>query len=304
MGDARSPVGASASISPWRDLWSLTTQGRGEGGRAAAGALRGAHAPRACTLALSRQLLTWRVDGQLKSMLRPPQFPRFGRTQPVPRVEDEVQEPNTPPLLLLSLGANVLLLLLLLLVNLKRRRAATPGRATTTAEAAKLEAELATAKQKRKSGANDRPPIKSLKHAVEELRGLQVAYRYIEAGELLDQLRSELARTDVHGGREIAEATRSLQSLLAGGAFEERISISRGAISDLNSDDGFTLVSSDASMRVLQRMTSERLLSVKIEGILKGVRPSDCMLIWREVELYPDWFPYVTRGTLLYDGHP
>ena len=134
-------------------------------------------------------------------MLRPPQFPRFGRTQPVPRVEDEVQEPNTPPLLLLSLGANVLLLLLLLLVNLKRRRAATPGRATTTAEAAKLEAELATAKQKRKSGANDRPPIKSLKHAVEELRGLQVAYRYIEAGELLDQLRSELARIDVHGGK-------------------------------------------------------------------------------------------------------
>lgn len=279
--------------------------GQGEGGRAAAGARCAGHTRRALAqLALSRQLLTWRVDGQLKSMLRPPQFPRFGRTQPVPRVEDEVQEPNTPPLLLLSLGANVLLLLLLLLVNLKRRRAATPGRATTTAEAAKLEAELATAKQKRKSGANDRPPIKSLKHAVEELRGLQVAYRYIEAGELLDQLRSELARTDVHGGREIAEATRSLQSLLAGGAFEERISISRGAISDLNSDDGFTLVSSDASMRVLQRMTSERLLSVKIEGILKGVRPSDCMLIWREVELYPDWFPYVTRGTLLYDGHP
>ena len=240
--------------------------------------------------------------------MRPPQFPQLGRTQAVPRAEDEAREPSIPPLLFLSLGANVMLLLLLLLVMYTvRRRSPSQGQATTTAEAAKLEAALATAKQKRPSETSHRPPIKSFKHAVEELRLLQAAYRYIEAGELLDQLRSELAREDGNGGREIAEiaeATRSLQSLLADGALEERISISRGAIQDLNSDDGFTLVSSDASMRVLQRMTSERLLTVKIEGILEDVRPSDCMLIWREVELYPDWFPYVTKGTLLYDDHP
>ena len=73
---------------------------------------------------------------------------------------------------------------------------------------------------------------------------------------------------------------------------------------DLNSDDGFSLVSADSSMRVLQRMTSDRLLTVKIEGILENVRPSDCLLIWREVQLYPSWFPYVTTGTMLHDGHP
>ena len=84
--------------------------------------------------------------------MRPPQFPQLGRTQAVPRAEDEAREPSMPPLLLLSLGANVMLLLLLLLVMYNMcRRSPLQGQATTTAEAAKLEAALATAKQKRPS---------------------------------------------------------------------------------------------------------------------------------------------------------
>ena len=34
------------------------------------------------------------------------------------------------------------------------------------------------------------------------------------------------------------------------------------------------------------------------------MRPSDCMLIWREAELYPHWFPFVSGGKMLGELHP
>jgi hypothetical protein len=125
------------------------------------------------------------------------------------------------------------------------------------------------------------------------------------------------------------EARAKLASLLEDGELERRIETCRASVRDLNSDDGFDLVREDEHKRVLQRIHNEeeggpggssgakgsggrgsgngksrRMLTVKVEAELEGVRPSDCMLIWREAELYPHWFPFVSGGKMLGELHP
>ena len=77
----------------------------------------------------------------------------------------------------------------------------------------------------------------------------------------------------------------------------------RGALRDLNSGEGFELVKQDATMKVLQRFTAERHMTVKIEAVLDGVRADQCMMIWREAALYPQWFPFITGGSMLSEQH-
>ena len=99
-------------------------------------------------------------------------------------------------------------------------------------------------------------------------------------------------------------ARQKLDELLAGGVLEDRIKVTRGAVSDLNNDDGFELVQSDATKRVMQRLTADRYLTVKIDAVLDNVRPSDTVIIWREASLYPKWFPFVSGGHMLAEKGP
>ena len=98
----------------------------------------------------------------------------------------------------------------------------------------------------------------------------------------------------------VDEARAKLASLLEDGELERRIETCRASVRDLNSDEGFDLVREDEHKRVLQRIHNEeeggsggssgakgsggrgsgngksrRMLTVKVEAELEGVRPSD-----------------------------
>ena len=157
----------------------------------------------------------------------------------------------------------------------------------------------------RDSGAGRRTPLTtSLADAVAELRTLSEQHRYGEARELLGDVRAAIASGSALPGWGASEAKAKLEAMLADGVLEARIQETRNAFEDLNSDDGFTLVKSEGSMRVSQRFTADRYMTVKVEGVFEGVRPAHCLMIWREVELYPLWFPFVTMGRLLLDRSP
>ena len=147
------------------------------------------------------------------------------------------------------------------------------------------------------------PPTSSLADAVEQIRVASVEQRYARAGDLLDEVQTMLSDgSDLGFGS--GGAKMKLDELLSDGVLEERIRLARTAVEDLSSDHGFGIVREDANMRVSQRMTADRVLTVKIEGQLEGVRPADIIMIWREVQLYPAWFPFVTKGALLADRAP
>ena len=209
--------------------------------------------------------------------------------------------PPTPsgvvPLLVASLALNVVLIYCLLCRQSKplsiRHTSAT---ALDTADAQR---KLRRAKR---GGGAARPAIGSLTGAVDDLKQLRDEYRFLVAGDLLDELRAAIKTSKMGGGWGswgAADAQKQLDALLADGELEQRIKTARGAVRDLSSSDGFELVQEDDKMKVSQRFTDDRMLTVKIEAVIDGVRPADCLMIWREAALYPCWFPFVTGGQTL-----
>ena len=151
-----------------------------------------------------------------------------------------------------------------------------------------------------------KPVVTSVPEAIQLLKATSEGNKYLEAGDLLDAIRSELSKSagSAWGNWGNAEAQQQLDALLANGELEGRIKTARDARQDLSSDDGFELVQQDATMKVLQRLTPARELTVKIEAVLEGVNPGQCLMIWREASLFPLWFPFVTGGKILADVSP
>lgn len=228
-------------------------------------------------------------------------------------VGDYVQAENKDPLALplaVSVACNVLLLSFVFCFS---RRALPAGAARPHANGSSHTAGAApgaqysgkrSAKKKR-----DPPVISSLVGAVADLKVLAQEDKYLEAGDLLDALRKELALANSGSGSwggwgGAADAQQQLDSFLKDGTLEERIRTNRGAVQDLNSDEGFELVKQEERLKVMQRLTPDRHLTVKIEAQLEGVRADQCMMIWREAALYPDWMPFITGGQTLKENGP
>ena len=205
------------------------------------------------------------------------------------------------PLLLVSLALNVWLWL-----GLRRRKpkaAQLNGHASIAGERSQLTQVAARRRERAARRSRETPVIGSLMGAVEQLEAMQREYKYTAAGELLDELNKALdAATPFSWGA--PEAKARLSRLLADGKLVERIRVAREAADSLNGDSGFELVKEAHGKRVMQRFTSDRHLTVKIESILDGVQPADCLQIWREAELYPKWFPFVSGGKILANLHP
>ena len=132
-----------------------------------------------------------------------------------------------------------------------------------------------------------RPPIASLAAAVEEVRSLYADYKYFEAGDRLDDLRRAIAAEN--GSREAMSAKRSLDALLADGQVEKRVEMVRSAQRELNQDEGWNVVRDDEELRLLQTVTDDQVLMVKIDSVLEGVRPADTLMVWREAKFYPKY---------------
>lgn len=200
--------------------------------------------------------------------------------------------------LALSLSTNAVLLLALMYLMLR-----TPKKAANAKATAGGRASLEAARLKRGTPRElAKPVINSLSGAVEDLKELKSNYKYMQAGVLLDELRIALSGAESGWVWGAADARRQLDELLADGTLEERIATARGAKRDLSSDEGFELVSDEGSpTRVLQRLSDSRHLSCKIEAVLDGVRPADCIMIWREAALYPAWFPFVSGGRMVHE---
>ena len=210
--------------------------------------------------------------------------------------------------LALPLAASLVFNALLLLALLHRCSSKAP-RATKPAAAQALSPKPA---QRPKKQTRQPPDVSDPVAAVEKLRALNADFKYLEAGELLDALQLALSG-DGHGSSATwsigaqwskDEARQQLNELLNSSSLEERISTARAAVKDLNNDQGFDLIQEDPTMKVLQRLTPDRVLTVKIEAVLEGVSPAQCIMIWREAALYPEWFPFVTGGKTLGDIHP
>ncbi|KOO33806.1 hypothetical protein Ctob_005864 [Chrysochromulina tobinii] len=156
--------------------------------------------------------------------------------------------------------------------------------------------------------------------AVEQLRCLKDDRRFLEAGVLLDALRAELSK---RSGSAVSlwdawdapgEAQAALSRLLSdGGELEARIHQFRRAQADLRSEEGECAESSDwevirdeAGLSVLLRRQSatHSRTAGKVVATLDGVRAADCMLMWREASLYPNWFPFVSGGKMLGEVDP
>ena len=211
---------------------------------------------------------------------------------------------EAPSVLFASLSLNVLLLLLFCAMVRRRppKAAALPG-SRNALDAAESQRRARKAERVKKAS---KPVIGSLVGAVADLKRLHEDYKFLAAGELLDALRVALMNASGGGWGSwgAVDAQRQLDSLLSDGVLEDRISTARGAVRDLSSNDGFELVQQDASMKVLQRFTPSRHLTVKIEAVLDGVSASDCLMIWREATLYPEWCPFITGGKTLGEVHP
>jgi hypothetical protein len=156
--------------------------------------------------------------------------------------------------------------------------------------------------------------------AVEQLRGLRDDRRFLEAGVLLDALRAELSK---RSGSAVSlwdawdapgEAQAALSRLLSdGGELEARIHQFRRAQADLSSEEGecaegsdWEVIRDEAGLSVLLRRQSatHSRTAGKVVATLDGVRAADCMLMWREASLYPNWFPFVSGGKMLGEVDP
>ena len=148
-----------------------------------------------------------------------------------------------------------------------------------------------------------RPKVACSPATVDEIRRKFAAFQYLEAGELVDELRRQLAGGP--RGPEAVAAARELTRLVAEEPrLEERVAIARQALVDLTGDGSEWIVDRDDEIRMQHKMDAERYFSVRVESVLEGVRPADCLSIWREVSLYPEWFPLVTKGAVLSNVHP
>lgn len=208
------------------------------------------------------------------------------------------------PLLFVSMALNLWLLLRLRRRKVKRERAPVINGASTKGTSTALERVAQRRRDREARRSREEPTgISSLTGAVEKLEQLAADYQYAEAGELLDELNKAINSAGMFTWG-VEEAKARLSKLLADGKLAERIRIAHEAAESLNNDDGFELVKEDETKRVLQRMTEDRHLTVKIEAMLEGVQPADCLQIWREASLYPTWFPFVSGGKFLADLHP
>ena len=212
------------------------------------------------------------------------------------------EDPATHFLNAYLLAAAALLLIVLRRLAGARRRATAPKGNSTLATAATRR----NAARPGRSAAASRAPIASLTAAVEQIQAYADEFKYFDAGALLDELRAALdsRRDSVFEGGEVKAAEARLDELLADGLLEKRVATVRRASGELNSDDGFEFVKEDEDMRMFTRVTSDRVLTVKIEAILEGVRPADTLFLWREAHLYPNWFPLITKGAHIEPRHP
>ena len=202
----------------------------------------------------------------------------------------------------LSVALNVILFTYLIVGPAMSKRRAQQARASQSPT-------FAGAVRSTEKKVRAKPVVTSLPEAVEQLKIMSDGKKYLDAGDLLDAIRAETSGSagsagSSWGGWGNADAQKQLDALLANGELEGRIKTARDARQDLSSDDGFELVQQDATMKVLQRLTPERELTVKIEAVLEGVNPGQCLMIWREASLFPLWFPFVTGGKILADVSP
>jgi len=98
------------------------------------------------------------------------------------------------------------------------------------------------------------------------------ADKYLEAGELLEQIRGDI-QSGKHGAKATEVATAALDKLLTGdlSLLEKRVGTSKEALSALNDEQGWELVSKKKEMRMFQRWregSDMPELQVKIEAVL------------------------------------
>ena len=129
--------------------------------------------------------------------------------------------------------------------------------------------------------------------------------KYLEADELLEQLR-EACASGKFGAAATADAKKALDALLQGplALLEKRIGTCKDALSALNDDQGWEQVSKKKEMRMFQRWREGNELQVKIEAVLgpdPPVKTADTLIVWREAQLYGEWFPMISSGTKIHE---
>lgn len=144
------------------------------------------------------------------------------------------------------------------------------------------------------------PTIRDMDAQAARLKELMREVRYIEAQELVEEL---LGQVDADPENPVArQAAQALAGLRGEGgplaSLQHLAGLCRGAIGDVNEDAGWTLASDRDGTKVQFKRTSTTL-SVKIDAFVEGVRPGDALYAWREVELYPSWFPLITGSRVL-----
>eukprot|EP00966_Prymnesium_polylepis_P228176 5280702-Prymnesium_polylepis.1 len=85
-------------------------------------------------------------------------------------------------------------------------------------------------------------------------------------------------------GRAAGQASAALEAFLAEGGecagLEARVRVCEEALQSLNDDHGWAFMSDANGCRMHQRTEADGAMSVKIESLLEGVRPSDTLKIW------------------------
>lgn len=194
-----------------------------------------------------------------------------------------------------SILSATLVLLLCVLLYLQHRQASGARReieAAAADEEAQVQAEQrAQRAAKRGRGAKrELTSLPALLGAIDALKELHTEYKYLEAGELLEQIREEI-KLGKHGSTASAQAKQKLESLLHGEhvpQLEKRVATCKEALSALNDAQGWEMVSQKKEMRMFQRWREGNELQVKIEAVLgpsPPIKTADTLMIWREAQL-------------------
>jgi len=205
------------------------------------------------------------------------------------------------------------LLAVSLLQRLQHRNAvagaAARSRAAVIAQQQSEVQAAARARRVRQDAEDPSKEITSLEIAITELKPLFADYKYIEAGERLGHIRAAIASGE-HSRQETQAAQKQLESLLSGelAQLEPRVQTCREALAALNDREGdWEAVRQTSDMQMYQQWKDTTTLSVKIEAVLgphPPVKTADTLMIWREAQLYKDWFPMMTAGSKLHEFHP